>query len=41
MPFWFFILLLVVLAVALILAIAMGVSRRSASGRQTTIIERD
>jgi hypothetical protein len=41
MPLWFFILLLVVLALAVILAIAMGVGRRSADGQNTTIIERD
>ena len=41
MPLWFFILLLVVLVFAVILAIAMGVSRRSANGQHTTIIERD
>jgi uncharacterized membrane protein YqiK len=40
MPLWFFIVLLVVLAVAVILAIAMGMSRRSANGQNTTIIER-
>lgn len=40
MPAWFLVVLLVVLAFAVLLAIAMGYSRRSVNGQNTTIIER-
>ena len=41
MPVWFFILLAVLLAVAVVIALSMGVGRRSAGGGQnTTIVER-
>lgn len=39
MPLWFFLLLAVLLAAAVILAVAMGFGR-SAGGQNTTIIER-
>jgi hypothetical protein len=41
MPVWFLVVLLVILAVAVVLAIGMAYSRRSAGGQNTTIIERD
>lgn len=41
MPVWFLVLLLVILALAVVLAIGMAYSRRSAGGQNTTIIERD
>jgi hypothetical protein len=41
MPVWFLVLLLVIVAFAIVLAIGMAFSRRSASGQNTTIIERD
>jgi hypothetical protein len=41
MPVWFLVLLLVILALAIVLAIGMAYSRRSAGGQNTTIIERD
>ena len=41
MPVWFLVLLLVLLAFAVVLAIGMAYSRRSAGGQNTTIIERD
>ena len=40
MPVWFLVVLLVVLAFAMLLAITMGYSRRSANGQNTTVIER-
>ena len=41
MPAWFLVVLLSVLAFAVLLAILMANSRRSAGGQNTTIIERD
>jgi len=41
MPAWFLVVLLGVLAFAVLLAILMANSRRSAGGQNTTIIERD
>ena len=40
MPVWFIVVLLLVLAFAVLLAIGMAYSRRSAGGQNTTIIER-
>jgi len=40
MPAWFFVLLGVILAFAVVLALTMGFSRRSAGGQNTTIVER-
>jgi hypothetical protein len=40
MPVWFLVLLLAVLAFAVLLAVGMAYSRRSATGQNTTIIER-
>jgi hypothetical protein len=39
-PAWFLVVLLVILAFAVLLALTMGYSRRSANGQNTTIIER-
>lgn len=39
MPTWFLVLLLAVLAFAVLLAIGMAYSRRSAAGQNTTIVE--
>jgi hypothetical protein len=44
MPTWFFLLLLIVLAFAILLAIGMAYSRRSGAavgGQNTTVIERE
>jgi hypothetical protein len=41
MPVWFLVLLLVMLAFAIVLAIGMAHSRRSAGGQNTTIVEKD
>ena len=40
MPTWFLVLLLAILAFAVVLAIGMAYSRRSAAGQNTTIVER-
>jgi hypothetical protein len=40
MPTWFLIVLLIIVAFAILMALAMGYSRRSAGGQNTTIIER-
>ena len=40
MPLWFLIVLLVILALAVLLAVGMAFSRRSADGQHTTIVER-
>ena len=40
MPVWFLVLLLAVLVFAVVLAIGIAYSRRSAGGHNTTIIER-
>lgn len=40
MPVWFLVILVVVLAFAVLLAVAMGYSRRSRSGQSTTIVDR-
>ena len=40
MPVWFLVLLLALLFAAVLLALGMGYSRRSAGGQNTTIIER-
>ena len=41
MPTWFLLVLLGVLAFAVLMAILMAYSRRSAGGQNTTIVERD
>jgi hypothetical protein len=42
MPTWFFLVLLVILVFAILLAVAMAYSRRSGSnGQNTTVVERD
>ena len=40
MPLWFLIMLLAILALAVVLAVGMAVSRRSGSAQSTTIVER-
>ncbi|HJR94520.1 MAG TPA: hypothetical protein VJ807_03735 [Gaiellaceae bacterium] len=40
MPTWFVVLLVAILAFAVLLAIGMAYSRRSAAGQNTTIVER-
>jgi hypothetical protein len=40
MPLWFLLVLLAILAVAVVLAVSMAVSRRSNSGTDVTIVDR-
>ncbi len=40
MPLWFLVVLLIIVAFAILMALTMGYSRRSAGGQNTTIIER-
>ena len=41
MPVWFLVVLLGILAFAVLMAIVMAYSRRSANAQNTTIVERD
>ena len=41
MPVWFLVLLLLILAFAVVLALGMAYSRRSAGGQNTTIVKDD
>ena len=40
MALWFLVVLLIIVAFAVLMALTMGYSRRSAGGQNTTIVER-